>query len=154
MEPLIHLNYIVDKKRLLEESESFRKQAVAYTDSRYPELKLEDWLIGRGTTDYIDKIIKDFNVKGKPRFYYLKPFAVIPEHVDNGTMCSLNFVLTENASPIIFGEKEYFYESVLLNTTVPHKVVNNQYERVMLKISIFEETFEQVANRIKKYIVC
>jgi len=154
MDTLIHLNYTVDKKRLLEEAELFRNQAVSYTDSRYPELKLDNWLIGRGTTEYIENIIQDFKVKGRPRFYYLKPYAAIPEHVDNGTLCSLNFVLTENASPIIFGNKEYFYESVLLDTTVPHRVVNNQHERIMLKISIFEESFEQVANRIQKYILC
>lgn len=151
MEPIIHLTYKVDKNQLLKEAEIFKSQAVGYTDSRYPDLKLDEWLIGRGTTAYINSIMKDFDIEGKPRFYYLQPFATIPEHVDNGTLCSLNFVLTENASPIMFGNKEYYYESVLLDTTVPHKVINNQNERVMLKISIFDLTFEQAYHKIKKW---
>lgn len=151
MKPLIHLNYPVDKKQLLQEAEIFKNQAIAYTDSRYPDLKLDDWLIGRCTSDYIEKIMQDFDIQGKPRFYYLQPHATIPEHVDNGTLCSLNFVLTENASPIIFGEKEYYYDAVLLDTTVPHKVINNQYERIMLKISIFDESFSQVYDKIKSW---
>lgn len=152
MEPLVHLNYTVDKKQLLELAHNFKSQAVAYTDSRYPDLKLEDWLIGKCSSIYIESIMQDFGVNGKPRFYYLQPYAEIPEHVDNGTLCSLNFVLTENASPIMFGDREYHYDAVLLDTTVPHKVKNNQYERIMLKISIFNESYEQVLEKIKKWI--
>jgi hypothetical protein len=151
MKPLIHLNYTVDKQRLLYEADLIKNTAVAYTDSRYPELQLNDWLIGHCSTPYIDKIMEDFDIKGKPRFYYLQPHAVIPEHVDNGTLCSLNFVLTENASPIMFGDAEYFYEAVLLDTTVPHKVINNQHERIMLKISIFDYTFQEVYSKIKRW---
>jgi hypothetical protein len=152
MEPIIHLNYKIDKPRLLEEAANLKKDAVGYTDSRYPDLKLDDWLINHHNSEYTDQIKQDFGVEGKPRFYWLQPHAVIPEHVDNGTLCGLNFILTENASPITIGNKEYTYEAVLVDTTVPHSVTNNEHERIMLKISIFNETFEQVAEKIKKYL--
>lgn len=152
MGPIIHLNYHVDKQRLLEEAANTKKDAVGYTDSRYPDLKLDDWLINHHESDYTNQIKKDFGIEGKPRFYWLQPYAVIPEHVDNGTLCGLNFILTDHASPITFGNRDYFYEAVLVDTTIPHSVKNNEHERIMLKISIFNETFEQVAEKIKKYI--
>lgn len=153
MRPILHLNYKIDKQRLLDEAAITKHTAVGYTDSRYPDLKMHDWLVGHHTSNYVKKIMLDFEVVGKPRFYWLKPYAVIPEHVDNGTLCGLNFILTDQASPISFGDHRYFYESILVNTTLPHSVVNNEHERIMFKISIFDETFEQVADRIKHYLV-
>jgi hypothetical protein len=152
VEPILHLNYKIDKSSLLAEAENIKHKAVGYTDSRYPDLKMDDWLIGYHSSDYVEQIMRDFGIKGKPRFYWLQPFAVIPEHVDNGTLCGLNFILTEGASPISFGDQDYYYESILIDTTKPHSVKNNENERIMFKISIFDETFEQVAEKIKKYL--
>jgi hypothetical protein len=152
MEPVLHLTYNIDKQRLLKEARAIKDQAVGYTDSRYPDLKMDDWLVGHHSSEYVEQIMKDFGIKGKPRFYWLQPHAVIPEHVDNGTLCGLNFILTDQASPITFGDKDYFYEAILVNTSLPHSVINNEHERIMFKISIFDETFEQVAEKIKQYL--
>lgn len=152
MSPILHLNYEIDKQRLLNEAAIIKHTSVGYTDSRYPNLKMNDWLIGYHDSEYTEHIMKDFGVIGKPRFYWMKPHAVIPEHVDNGTLCGLNFILTEHASPITFQTKDYIYESALVNTALPHGVKNNQHERIMFKISIFNETFEQVASRITQYL--
>jgi hypothetical protein len=152
-EPVLHLNYKIDKSRLLAEAENIKHTAVGYTDSRYTDLKMNDWLVGHHSSEYVEKIMRDFGVEGKPRFYWLQPHTVIPEHVDNGTLCGLNFILTEGASPITIENQDYYYESILVNTTVPHSVKNNENERIMFKISIFNETFEQVAARIKQYLL-
>lgn len=149
MDPLIFLDYQLDKEKLLNEAKIARENSKPYTDSRYPDLIMDDWLIGHYNSEYITKIMQDFLVEGKPRYYWMKPYAVIPEHVDNGTQCSLNFVLTENAAPINIGSEEYYYTSILLNTTVPHSVTNNEHERIMLKISIFNESYEELSKRIK-----
>jgi hypothetical protein len=149
MDPLIFLDYPLDKERLLKDAIEAKKNSKPYTDSRYPDLYMEDWLIGHYNSEYITRIMNDFNIEGKPRYYWMKPHAVIPEHVDNGTQCSLNFVLTDNASPITIDNREYYYTAILLNTTVPHSVINNEYERIMLKISIFNESYEDLAKRIK-----
>jgi hypothetical protein len=113
---------------------------------------MDDWLVGHHSSEYVEQVMRDFGIKGKPRFYWLQPHAVIPEHVDNGTLCGLNFILTDQASPITFGDKDYFYEAILVNTSLPHSVINNEHERIMFKISIFDETFEQVAEKIKHYL--
>jgi hypothetical protein len=152
MSPVLHLNYKIDKQLLLKEAQTVKNLATGYTDSRYPDLKMDDWLVGHHSSEYVEQIMRDFGIKGKPRFYWLQPYAVIPEHVDNGTLCGLNFILTDQASPITFGDRDYFYEAILVNTSLPHSVINNEHERIMFKISIFDETFEQVAEKIKHYL--
>lgn len=148
MQPLVHLDYDLDTDLLLKEAEHAKSSARPYTDSRYPDLELDKWHIGHYSSAYIEQVMLDFKVKGRPRFYWLAPFTDIPEHVDNGTECSLNFILTPNPAPITIEGIEYEYRQVLLNTTLPHSVKNGDTERIMLKISIFDETFEELASRI------
>lgn len=148
-EYLTLLNYPLDTRVLLESAATAKLQSEPYTDSRYPELRLDRWHIGRYTDEHIEKVMADFEIDGKPRFYWLEPFAEIPEHVDNGTQCSINLILTDSPAPITINRKEYTYQQALLNTRVPHAVFNGPVERVMLKISIFDETYEQLAKRIK-----
>jgi hypothetical protein len=152
MSPVLHLNYKIDKQLLLKEAQAVKNLATGYADSRYPDLKMDNWLVGHHSSEYVEQVMRDFGIKGKPRFYWLQPHAVIPEHVDNGTLCGLNFILTDQASPITFGDTDYFYEAILVNTSLPHSVINNEHERIMFKISIFDETFEQVAEKIKHYL--
>lgn len=149
MLPLIHLDYNLDTTLLLKEAECAKQASAPYTDERYPNLNLENWHIGHYNSAYIESIMLDFEVEGRPRFYWLAPFAQIPEHVDNETMCSLNFILTSDPAPITINGSDYSYKQVLLNTTLPHSVTNNANERIMLKISIFNESFENLAKRLK-----
>lgn len=149
MEPLIHLDYPLDKELLLNEALLAKQSAKAHTDSRYPDMVFDEWLISHHTSEYIQKIMDDFGVKGKPRFFWLQPFAVIPEHTDNGTTCSLNFLLNDNPAAITINGKDYFYTSVLLNTTAPHSVTNNETERLLFKISLFDESYEDLSARLK-----
>lgn len=152
MSPIFHLNYKIDKEKLLEEALATKADAKSYTDSRYPGIVLNDWKIRHYTSQYTDQIIKDFDVTGRSRFYWLEPFGEVPEHVDNGTQCSLNFILTDHASPIRYGDQEYFYQAALINTAIPHSVKNKEHERIIFKISIFNETFQEVAEKIKRFI--
>lgn len=149
MEPLIHLNYPLDKELLLKEAVLAKQSAAAHKDSRYPDMVFDNWLISHHTSEYIQQIMQDFEVTGKPRFFWLEPFAVIPEHTDNGTTCSLNFLLNDDAAAVTINGKDYFYTSVLLNTTAPHSVTNNHTERLLFKISIFGESYQDVAARLK-----
>lgn len=150
MDPLIHLNYPLDRKRILEEANEAKKSAVPYGDDpRWPGKTLDVWLISRFNSPYALEIIKDFEIEGKPRFYWLEPNAYLPEHVDNGTTCSINFVLSDNPAPVTFGDKNYFYSQVLLNTSLMHSVKNGPDERILFKISIFNESYQDLAKRIK-----
>jgi hypothetical protein len=149
MEPLIHLDIDVDTELLLEEARRVKSMARSYTDNRYPEIVLSDWIILKHTSEYIDQLMKRLEINGSPRFYWLEPFALIPEHKDNGTQCSVNMILTDHAAPIVIGGEDFYYKQALLNTQVSHSVTNNKYERIMLKFSIFDESYEDLAKKIK-----
>ena len=153
MEPLVQLNYPLDKQRLLEIANKAYIDADPYTDPRYDQ-SLESWLISRYDDPYLTKIADDFGVKAKPRFYWTEPNSIIPEHVDYNTTCSLNFVLSDDPAPVTIEGKDYNYNQCLLNTMLPHSVVNNDKERVLLKLSIFDNTYQDVAKLIpKEYIL-
>lgn len=162
MEPLLHLNYKLDKNLILQESEEAKKLAEYHIDTRYPFVFKEfvfpkkvftDWKVSTYYSEYIKKIMKDFDVIGIPRFYWLKPNAIINTHTDNTTKCSLNFLLSETNTAITINGKDYFYKNALLDTTQPHSVKNENKERLLFKISIQNENFETVVNKIikKKY---
>lgn len=148
MSPLIHLNYPINKQQLLEEAEYSKRQALPYTDPRYNRT-FPDWLMCRHMSDYTKQIMRDFEVVGKPRFYWLAPNAIIPEHTDNGPTCSINFVLSDGVAPITAEGVDYFYTQALLNTTIPHSVTNGVSERILFKISLFDANFEEMAENIK-----
>jgi len=120
-----------------------------YKDPRYPDYKFDYWKIKHYTDDNIEKIISDFGIMAKPRFYWLKENSSLPLHVDNGTSCSINFVLSPNAAPVLYSGTQYFYKQALINTSIPHGVKNGPYERLLLKLSIFDKTFEEMATSIK-----
>jgi hypothetical protein len=147
--PLVYLDYPLDKARLLQDSIDAQKVSIPYQDPRYPEYQFDYWAISRYTSEYIQQIMQDFEVNGKPRFYWLKENSKLPEHVDNGTTCSINFVLSNNLSPVTFGDNDYMYSMALLNTSIPHSVTNGDTERLLFKISIDTESFEELAARIK-----
>jgi len=147
MKPLIDLSYTYDKDKLLEIASQAKLDARPHKDSRYPG-EFKHWLISHCHDPYLDEICHDLNVKAKPRFYWLEPNASVPYHIDNNTECSVNIILTEGPAPITIDEVEYFYTCALLNTTIRHAVFNNDQERILLKFSIFDETFEEVVEKI------
>lgn len=149
MSPITFLDYPLDKYTLIDDSKQALSFAKAHTDSRYPNLSFNHWKISRYSSNYIDKIISDFEIDGRPRFYWLEPHTVIPEHTDNGTQCSINFILSDNPAPITINNNEYYYKQALLDTTIPHSVSNGSELRLMLKISIFNETYRSLSKRIK-----
>ena len=150
MEPLLHLNYELKKDLILKETEEAKKISKYHTDSRYPLRVFTEWKVSMYNGEYIKEIMKDFDVIGTPRFYWLKPNAIISTHTDNATKCSLNFLLSDDNTAITINDKDYFYKNALLNTTQPHSVKNGNKERLLFKISILNESFETVANKILK----
>lgn len=148
MMPLTHLNYPLNKDRLLVLADSIKDEANPYSDPRYPDAVLDTWLILKYNDDYIEKIMDDFGVKGSPRFYWQEPNSVLPMHVDNNTTCSINFVLTDDPAPVTVEDVDYVYEQAVLDTTKLHGVNTNDEERILLKISIFDESYEDLVKRI------
>ena len=148
MTPLIHLDYPLDKNLLWETANNLKRHSVNYIDPRIEKIA-RNWKVIKHTSPYIEKIINDFGVGGSPRFYWLDPDTRLRTHVDNGTTCSINLILNENPAPVTMSNVDMFYTQALLDTTVPHSVTNGPEERVLLKISIFDKTFKEVAQQIK-----
>ena len=82
----------------------------------------------------------------------------IPMHKDRGTECSFNFIL-EGTSPIRFEDdvwyipgnhKEETYTKAILNTQVMHGVYDTIDHRILYKISIFDEPYDEVVRRYEK----
>jgi len=149
MNPITLLDYPLDVTKLLEIADQAKTKSISYKDPRYPNVNMDHWKIRKFNNSYIQQIIDDFEVDGNPRFYWLKANTYLPIHVDNGTTCSINFILSEDPSPVTFDNKDYWYSQALLNTSVPHSVWNKSSERILLKISIATESYEDLANRIK-----
>lgn len=105
--------------------------------------------ISKYTSEYIERIMQDLGVNGSPRFYFQDPDSFLDWHTDINTLCSVNMVLSKDPAPISFRDGDMFYHQALLNTTIPHAVKNGKSERILLKISIFDQTFEEVADTIR-----
>ena len=102
--------------------------------------------------NYCKQFAKDYDISGKVdgRFYRLIANTTLPWHVDSGTKCSVNFLLSGKTAPIIFKSGTYHYKQALLNTTVEHSVRNGPVDRILFKISIFDLDFDQVSSRLSK----
>ena len=146
LKPLIHLNYPYDKKKLLSEAEMARSISEPWQGSY--KFRSENWKVSYYNSEYAQKIMKDLNVKGTIRFYYQEPNYFLPPHVDDGTKCAINFILSDNPAPINIKGVNYFYKQALINVQERHAVQNNNEERVLFKISIFNDDYEKVAKYI------
>ena len=150
MKPLIHLNYPINKDILLLESDKARENAKPWEGGN--DYKIEDWLVSYYTSDYIEKIMKELNIVGKPRFFYQKSNFSLKPHKDFGTQCGVNILLSDDPVPINIEGVDYHYSQALINLQKEHSVVNDSKERVLLKFSIPDKSFEEVANEIN-YVV-
>ena len=117
--------------------------------------------------EHIRQITRDMGLnkcKGSNvRFYYLPGGSYLPNHIDYGSTCALNFVLSEQYCPVLVeGELgkcdgiSVMYSQGLLNTSRPHGVDNrsNTKSRVIINWSIKDTTYEEVCELIpQKYIL-
>ena len=148
MKPLIHLNYPINKDILLIESDKARETAKPWEHPEAPSSPWDEWLVSHYKSDYIDKIMKELNIVGKPRFLYTRPNFFLKTHKDISTQCAVNILLSDDPAPINIEGVDYYYTLALINVQIPHSVTNGSKERVLFKISIPDKSFEQVASEI------
>lgn len=137
-----------NEDKLLLYYDRFIQKAESYSDYRG---KLDNWKIARDIQfGYAEELCKRFDINGSPRFYSLKKNTNLPMHIDHGTQCSLNFLIDESEpAPVKFESgNEYTYKFCLLNTQKKHGVDNVSEDRILFKLSIFDETFEQVKQKV------
>jgi len=151
MKPLLPFIIDIDYRLLntifTKESNNFK----VYSD--YRGIIGEKWQINKLQKKYIYiyEIMNKLQINGRPRFYILKANTKLGNHVDNGTLCSINFLLNTENAPITILDKDYNYKNALIDTTKMHGVDNSKskLDRRIFKISIFEKTYEQTVSHFK-----
>ena len=85
----------------------------------------------------------------RPRFYKQEANTAVPMHADTGTLSAVNIVLTEDSGPIEFEDIGLVnYDCALIDTQKRHGVPAHSKERVLLKFSMFDITFNECKENI------
>jgi hypothetical protein len=147
-----------DVERLLLEYENLLPNEKFYGDDRGSSLY---WKVIRHedmSSEYCKNLAKNikhkYNIEGRvdARFYRLLANELLPFHTDRGTQCSINVILSNQPAPISFRIQNkisnHYYNVALINTQHEHSVQNGSEDRILFKISIFDENFDSVAAKI------
>ena len=96
-----------------------------------------------------------YGIECFPRYYILNKGFILDEHKDAGTQASFNYILSEGNDPLIFcfgnEEIEIEYTKGLLNLQKTHRVPRSNNKRVVLKLSIYDHTYEECKRKMKDY---
>ena len=147
-----------DIDRLLLEYEYILPNEKFYGDNRgsslyWKVIRHED-MTSKYCKDLAESIKNKYNIAGRvdSRFYRLLANELLPFHTDRGTQCSVNVILSDQPAPISFRIQNkisnYHYKVALINTQLEHSVQNGSEDRILFKISIFDENFDSVAAKI------
>lgn len=164
---IFRFDYHFDRDKLLELwHNKYSNEVEVYDDPRvdeyinrpefikqYGHWSKDVWQIARiEDSDYANEIIEFFGVNARPRFYLLKANEVLPYHDDRDTTCAINFILSDEPAPISFMDTKntHYYKTALLNTTLGHGVWNGPKDRLIFKLSVFDEDFETVKHKIEE----
>ena len=143
------------KPSLHKDHPSFQKTEhnVGWNVFRWNDIEFNSIPIPLDIQYVFDQLYKDLNIvkfNPSPRFYYLPKGSYLPSHKDDGTQCSVNFLLSGNEEGIIVEDEYYEYKQGVLNTQVLHSVdnTNGTYDRMLLKFSIFDYSYSEVVDTI------
>lgn len=155
-QPLTHLDLLVDEQRLELELELNHHDGIYYSDPRYDQT-VSGWKIVKNDSLYeAHDLAAALGLQTKPRYYILEPGYSIPDHIDNGTQCSINIILgIDDQAPIRYTDYgDFYYKYALIDTTKKHGVPPSANERRMLKLSIMDKSYEDVIKHLKKRGFC
>jgi len=135
---------------LEEEFERIKDEFKTYED---PRGKHEGFMLKQVPDfDYVNNICNDMGIVAKPRFYTLDPYTYLVPHIDYGTSCSINILLYDQQNaPVNVEGVEYKYNACVLNVTKEHSVRNGPLKRILFKLSIFDQTYEEICDIVNNY---
>jgi hypothetical protein len=149
LSPLIKFNYSYDKQQLLTQALDMND----YTRFKDPKTGFifNSWFIKHCEHGYAIDITNEFKnmfeiKECKPRFYIQEAGFSLGFHKDRNTLCSFNFILSDDPDPINFRGYSVNYTQGLLNTQVDHAVLSTKNKRILFKISVFDKSFEEISN--------
>ena len=94
-----------------------------------------------------------YGVKCKPRYFRQLSGAHLKPHLDINTKCAFNYIMNDDASPIIFhiakGKTHtVHYTQALVNTQAIHEVPPSDTDRLLFKLSIMDENYQDVLKKV------
>lgn len=163
---LYDINLTYDKDKLISEMESVNfhpfndlgpeQQGVSKIPEGHWFHNPPTWLLGHVVEEgsEVDKV-KDqlrelFGSQDiRPRYYKQEANTSVPMHADTGTLSAVNIVLSDEYGPIEFdGLGLINYNCALIDTQKRHGVPSHSKERVLLKFSMFDITFNECKEKI------
>lgn len=153
MEPVTHINYPIPVDKLLLELEYYRDDFITQ-DTPYHGL-VTGWetLRENENTKVMTEVRKEFcetfgiTSEACGRYYILDNNVYLEPHIDYYNICSVNWLLAGAGAPVVFGDKEYYYENAILDTTQLHSVPNTDCKRVLFKINFMEISYKDLINK-------
>jgi hypothetical protein len=147
---ILVFDFDFDRDLLLSYWNEYKNSSKPYQDKRFNRFFMKNWrIVNDFEIDYATYLNQQFGINGSPRFYILEANTSLMMHVDQDTTCALNFVLSDNPAPVRFGSgASYLYKSALLNTSIKHAVDKSENDRILFKLSIKDEPFEDVKQKI------
>ena len=150
---LTHLKLDINKNKLLLESDFTHFVGLSIPNAGdSPFANMPEWEFGRVNNPMDGSEVKKlktyfqdlFGVKILPRFLKQQANFEIPMHKDYGTIACINILLTDERSPITFEDiGDVDYECALVNVAERHMVKPHPEERLLLKLSVFDKTYEE-----------
>ena len=148
-EDILVFDFDFDKSALLDFWNQNQDNTQPYSDKRFGRYVMNNWRILKDIElEYASTMCKHFDIDAIPKFYVLQANTILFPHTDQDTTCSINFLLSDGAAPVRFGENEYYYKTALLNTTRTHSVDKSKKDRIIFKLSIKDEGFDIVKQKI------
>ena len=149
---LYHINKNIDYDTIIEEGLN-KNGYESFIDPKDGSI-VEEWKIKKTNSGY-SKLISDYyqnfleSKECKPRFYLQEKNWNLPFHKDRGTLCSINYVLSNTKDKIKFKDVEISYQCALVNVQEEHSVTDLSEDRLLFKVSIFDKTYEEVLKILK-----
>jgi len=148
-EDILVFDFDFNKSALLDFWNQNQDNTQPYSDKRFGRFVMNNWRILKDIEiEYADAMCKHFDIDAIPKFYVLQANTILFPHTDQDTTCSINFLLSDGAAPVRFGDNEYYYRTALLNTTRTHSVDKSSKDRILFKLSIKDEGFDIVKQKI------
>ena len=153
-----HLNIEYDKEALIKESKDPKYLRVNARDayvSQFAE-RHEKWFLAPAKGPEALRIKKLLEEKlgclVRVRFFIQGEDMNLDWHTDHVTLTSINFVLKGNKSPIEFESGRYHYECALLDVNKLHRVVKSDEDRLILKCTIRDKTYNECKECLESLI--
>ena len=149
---LFHIEQNIDYETILKEANN-QNGYESFIDPKDGTI-VEKWKIKKTNSGYSKKISDYYesfleSTECKPRFYIQQKNWSLPFHKDRGTLCSINYVLSNTNAKVTFKNYEESYKCALLNVQEEHSVTNLKEDRLLFKVSIFDKTYDEVLQILK-----